>query len=219
MLRILVPLLISLSVLGEPLAEARPIFAKGVWALMSWNRPDLNEVIGTYSLTPAVSFGGRYLRLPVSGEATRELYLPQASLLFWRYNDVDFQSNLYGSAGLGLDHLSAPGSGASYSKAVFGDLEADFETRSIYASAEYQAVRLSSLNPLGVIRGRAGFAPYTTEIEGFHSWLLLQVESHPGSKDAASVTPMLRFYYQNVLFEVGSSLRGEWSFNWMVHSL
>ncbi len=65
------------------------------------------------------------------------------------------------------------------------------------------------------LRGRIGFAPYLSEANGLHAWLVLQAE-YSTWRPSAEVTPLLRFAYQNLLFESGISLTGKPQINFRV---
>ena len=96
------------------------------------------------------------------------------------------------------------------------ELQIDWESRRYYLDAELQAVRLSS-QPYNFARFRAGFAPYLADFEQLHSWFILQLERNSTLPGITTVTPLIRLFYQNVLLEAGSSLEGEFNFNFMIH--
>jgi hypothetical protein len=47
--------------------------------------------------------------------------------------------------------------------------------------------------------------------------VMLQGMYTPDVDRKVMLTPLLRFFYHNVLWEMGSSTRGEWMLNFMVH--
>jgi hypothetical protein len=46
---------------------------------------------------------------------------------------------------------------------------------------------------------------------------MLQGMYMPKVDRTLTITPLVRFFYQNILWEMGSSTRGEWMLNLMVH--
>lgn len=201
----------------EPSAWAHPVTYQDGWAIMTWNQPSMTDTWISYSATSSFAGTARYMQMRESESEKRELYLPQVNFLLKRWNMTGSQSNIYLFGGYGVEKLN----GETSEGVALGAVEMDWESRKLYGSAEYQALRLSQNDPLDLIKVRGGFAPYLTEFENLHTWFMVQVD-HRNRVDTSfaedlTVTPLLRFIYQNVLWEVGSSLDGEWMLNFMVH--
>jgi hypothetical protein len=64
---------------------------------------------------------------------------------------------------------------------------------------------------------RLGFSPFETDFDKLQNWFMLQLVSMPSIEPKVVITPMLRFFYHNVLWEFGSSTQGNWMLNLMVH--
>ena len=64
---------------------------------------------------------------------------------------------------------------------------------------------------------RYGFAPFVAGMNELQSWLILQAMYVEDQSKEVIITPMLRFFYKNVLWEIGSSTRGQSYLTLMVH--
>lgn len=190
---------------------AMSVSYQGSLGLMGWTTPSLSQYVVNYSLTPRFAPAFEYFGLR-SPQGNRELYFPQLGLLVNRWNELGSQANIYANVGYGIDHYRDQTSGA-----LNLELQADWETRRYYLDAELQAVRLVRENPYNAVRLRAGFAPYLAEFDQLHSWFIVQFDRNSAIDSESEITPLVRLFYQNVLVEIGASLRGNMSFNFMVH--
>ena len=190
-------------------ANAHPVTYQGAFGVMSWNSSMMSDHWLSYTLTPRFAVAARYFGL--RGGTNREFYFPQFNFLLKRWNEADSQANLYLSGAYGLESTAGTTSGAALAA-----IEADWETRRYYISGKYQAIRLGT-GPLDYARARVGYAPYLAEFNELHTWLMIQAEYQPNTLGSVQVTPLLIFFYQNVLWEVGASTTGNWMFNFMVH--
>jgi hypothetical protein len=66
-------------------------------------------------------------------------------------------------------------------------------------------------------QARVGFSPKMADFKDLQTWVMLQGMYTPDVDRKVMLTPLLRFFYHNVLWEMGSSTRGEWMLNFMVH--
>ena len=96
-------------------------------------------------------------------------------------------------------------------------METDWESRRYYVSGKYQVIRLSRNEPIDYARFRVGIAPYLADYKELQSWFMVQVERQPEYFQTIQVTPMVRCFYRNVLWELGASTTGNWMLNFMVH--
>jgi hypothetical protein len=90
--------------------------------------------------------------------------------------------------------------------------EADWETRVLYSSFKHY-----QFQNVAMTQARLGFSPRTAPFEDLQTWFMVQAMVIRDIRDEVLVTPMLRFFYHNVLWELGSSTRGDWMLNLMVH--
>lgn len=197
------------TLLSTEAAKAHPVTYQGAFGAMSWNSSMMSDHWLSYTLTPRFAVAARYFGL--RGAPNREFYFSQLNVLLKRWNEAESQANLYLSGAYGLENTAGASSGAALVV-----IEADWESRRYYISGKYQAIRLGT-GPLDYARARVGYAPYLAEFNELHTWLMMQAEYQPNIFGSVHVTPLLRFFYQNVLWEVGASTTGNWMFNFMVH--
>lgn len=209
-MQLLILFIVACGTLTTP-ANAMSVSYQGSVGLMGWNSPTVTQWVANYSVTPWVAPAIEYFGLR-GGKGDRELYFPQVGLLLKRWNNEGSQANIYINAGYGIDRKDGKNSGA-----LNTEVQVDWETRRYYLDVELQSVRLVKSNPYNFGRFRAGFAPYLAEFEQLHSWLIMQAERSDYFGSETSVTPLIRLFYQNVLIELGTSLKGEMNFNFMIH--
>ena len=54
---------------------------------------------------------------------------------------------------------------------------------------------------------KIGIAPYLGNYGDLHTWAMIQFDHTPGSNYIYSVTPMLRFFKDTTLFEIGMNTK------------
>jgi hypothetical protein len=194
---------VALCVVLPKTVFAHPVSFKGGYGVMPSYTPERKELELNYSLTNSQAIGFNTIKLDYKD---RELtfFLPQYSYKLFRRNELDSQTNLYTTVGAGIAHYEE-----DESVAGLAAFQADYETRSIYTLLGGEHLQTGDGIGLNRVRYRFGVAPYLASYEGFHSWLIGQVEYTPELDDEWTVTPLVRFFYQNYLVEVGSSTRGD----------
>ncbi len=205
-------LLIILNLIAmASLAHAHPVAYKGATGVMTWNQPFLGDDWLTYSFRPDAAVAARHMRFEVP-EGRLHFYGPQLDYLAKRWNQLDSQANiyLYGSYG-GLNFQDRThGAG-------FGGVEADAESRKHFVMIRYEKM-WSDLGPdFYHAEFRLGIAPYEAEMNEIASWLMVQYQWHPMLTRKYAITPLIRLFYKNVLFESGVSTDGDWMLNFMFH--
>ncbi len=189
-------------------ARAHPVTFQGGWAFTSWNTPMMGDQSLGYSLTSRHAAVARHLVWRGEGEIPREFFLSQANWLAKRWNGDGVQANLYLGAAVGLERRERGKTGAGA-----GVFEADWETRKHYLAGKYQLMG----EGLEYARLRAGLTPYQGEYADLHTWVMVQLEHQPEHMGPIQITPLLRFFHGNVLWEAGASLQGQWLFTFMIH--
>ncbi len=193
---------LGLEVFGHPVTYKNGFEISGV------NMSAIRDYQATYSFTSHLASGTRYVYFPLTKQT---LYLGQGSWLIKKFLFDEAQGNIYTTLGGGRSYEN------DESKGVFTTgLEADFETRRIYTSLKFSGFHAASYD-YQMVQGRVGFAPYVTGFDGIHTWFMVQGMTLRNQENKVEITPMLRFFYQNVLWEVGASTRGNMMFNFMVH--
>mgnify|MGYP001198543914 CR=1 FL=1 len=178
---------------------------------MIWNQSFLNDTLITYSFARQAAIAGRFQRMQ---RPQGEMYtmMPQFDALFYRWNMDDAQANIYGYAGFGGSRFLQDTSWAAIS-----GIEADAESRRLYVSGKFQTFFFKDNDRVYQSQFRIGAAPYLAQFNELSSWLILSVQHEPQLTREWIVTPMLRMFYKNVLWEIGSSFKGDWMINGMVH--
>lgn len=171
---------------------AHPVIYQGGVAVNSSNMEKLSNHYVLYSLTPKFSLGAEAWRFD-----KKEYGFFKFNNLLFRKNTSHSQGNLYLHTGLGTESTYQAG------------LEGDWETRRLYSSLKHL-----QFNHQRVTQARLGFSPLERSFEDLQVWAMFQVMV---TRDTTMLTPLLRFFYHNVLWEMGSSLKGEWMLNLMVH--
>ena len=143
-----------------------------------------------YSPSYRYSFG--YKEASMMGEKFRGAY---SGLLLKRWNMPKAQGNAYVYGGIGDNSYHGGG-------------QIDYETRKIYTLYSYNYFKIGDKN-FNNSKMRLGYAPYEGGYSELNTWFILEYNT-----DVESLTPILRFFYKNVLWEVGyDAPRKETNFN------
>jgi hypothetical protein len=194
---------VALGVVVPNVVFAHPVSFKGGYGVMPSYTPERKELELNYSLTNSQAIGFNTINLDYEDRGLN-FYLPQYSYKLFRRNELDSQMNLYGTVGVGVARYDG-----DETVAGLAAFQADYETRRVYTLLGGEHLQTGDGIGLNRVRYRLGFAPYLASFEGFHSWLIGQVEYTPELDNEWTVTPLVRFFYQNYLIEVGSSTRGD----------
>jgi hypothetical protein len=195
-------------------ASAHPVIYKGGWSLGSLNMPMYSSNYGYYSLTHRFGVGAEVDRFSKNNE-NNDLGLLRFNALLWRKNGDDSQANFYLLTGAGVIDQE---SGVRGTRGVFSPgIEADWESRIYYTSFKYTCYEGPKDLNLSMTQARVGVSPIIAPFEKLQTWVIFQAMVINDIETKTILTPMLRFFYHNVLWEVGSSTRGDWTLNFMVH--
>lgn len=197
------PLLLA-AMLAPGGAAANPVSFKDGWGVMPAYTREWSDLNVNYSVTNRYSLGAS-LFYREGKDTTATFGVAQYNYLLKRWNEKESQANVYLSGGLGGRTDSDHGDAA----AGYGGVEADYETRRIYTLASAETMQSADGVGFSRLRGRAGVAPYLARFESLHTWLVLQVDYMPELKTDTSVTPLVRFFYDNFALEAGVSLKGD----------
>lgn len=171
----------------------------------------------------------------------QQAYTLGFNFLLKRWLFEDSQANIYTSLGGGLWASLASSDAASntYEKPsalAYLSVDMDWESRHWYTALHFGssvfrptpareatpvakappiikslAQRKVSLHWLYNWRYRLGFAPYLGGMDELQTWFVLQYNHN------FQLTPLLRFFYKNVLWEMGATLKGKPFLTLMVH--
>lgn len=191
---------------------AHPVSFKGATNYMTWNQPWLSDNWLTYTLNRNFALALRHMRMQMNDSSEMNFIGTQADLLLNRWNGKDYQANIY----LYYSYGRALSNGSSYDGQIIG-AEIDAEDQDYYFLTKYEFFKTSNNfeQPLALIR--LGISPYKAEFNELAAWLIVQYQNHRGLKKNSALTPMLRLYYKNFLYEMGSSFSGDFMTNLMFH--
>ena len=185
---------------------ARPVSYPGGYTVMTKNSVDTNSMHLHYSPTARYSIGYR-------GEYWRgdQYYLHSlaANYLLHRNNMPESQANMYLKSGLGIAYSDYEDFDSEYQPLAYGGLATDWEDRRFFVSHEFRLLYADQIDKSFHQTGRIGLAPYVGEYGDLHTWIMLEVGHHPGSEDSYSITPLIRFFKDVYLLEVGVSVDGD----------
>ncbi|MEM9178223.1 MAG: hypothetical protein AAGA89_00865 [Pseudomonadota bacterium] len=192
-------------------AEARPVSYPGGWTAMQKNNGDLSSLHLHYSPTFRDSIG---LYSERNWQGDWHFTGVQYNRLVKRWNQPNTQANLYVKAGVG--QADPFGDGADVDAAGFVGVAADWETRRWFVSYEGRAYDLGFTQDARQA-ARIGVAPYIGDFGDLHTWLMLQVDNRPEAETPTLVTPLVRFFYDVQMLEIGYTPETEeLMLNWIV---
>lgn len=193
--------------------QAHPVIYQGGWVMSTDNMESFSGNQVMYSMTNKWSAGFNYWRLGTE-EKEREVALLKLNHLLYRHNGENSQGNIYLHGGYGM----ADGNEAfNRTDAYFAGAEVDWETRKIYTAAKYYHFNMAGKQDTRMYQARIGFSPVLASFNELQSWVMLQGMMISDIEPTVMFTPMVRFFYHNILWEMGASVKGSWMLNLMVH--
>jgi hypothetical protein len=171
--------------------------------------PQMNEMKVSYTFDPKWSVVAN----SHSFEALDEYrdYTIGFNTLAKRWLQHDSQGNVYLGAHFGQyeDNNSKGNAGHVF-------LTADWEDREDYTLFRTKRYYFDN-NENQDYMFRYGFAPYVSGMNELQTWMIVQAYYYEEQSREVVLTPMLRFFYKNVLWEIGSSTKGDSFLTLMVH--
>ena len=167
-----------------------------------------------YSFAYDQALGAHFMRIDADEDDRdfeRRVYGVMYNRLLKRWNMPAAQANIFAGAGPAV----ATGSFDVTEPAGMAFLQADYETRRIYTMYRANLVHSDEFTHVKNV-ARVGVAPYLAEYDELNTWVILQAERLSEVDDRVTITPMLRFYKDIYLWEVGASLDGDPMFNFVV---
>ncbi|MFK8139341.1 MAG: hypothetical protein AB8E15_13355 [Bdellovibrionales bacterium] len=189
-----------------------PTSFAGSTGIMGYHSPQLTHNQINYSWKHSFATGVHYYSKPNNTKKTANLL--SANFLLKRWNGEKHQANLYAVLGLGKSSLNSDSIGVG-----LGLLQFDIEDRDYYFLAKYMELGNSKQTDLKQSTIRFGVTPYVDNYDGIHSWLILEWQETQflGSTTLSELTPFLRIFYRNLLFEIGQTYDGNSKFNYITH--
>jgi len=196
---------------GPEAVLAHPVTFKDGWALQTSVMPKRQDFEINHSLSNREALGLSYHRID-DGEEKNLFVLPQFNFLLRRWNDAEYQANIYLMAGAGVRSRDD-----EESFAAKGAFQGDFETRTFYTALMGESLLSESGHNFNRLSYRAGLSPYKAAFDELTTWIVLQTTYQPDMEEEYEITPLLRFFYKNYLWEIGSSVEGDVYLQAMVH--
>lgn len=190
-------------------AYAHPVIYKGGWVYEGSFMSQMSEMKISYTFDPRWSIAATSNRFEALDQ-----YQDVAigiNTLVKRWLQHDSQGNLYLGAHAGK-YKDSNGDG----QVTHSFLMADWENRENYLLFKARMFFYDRRETQDYT-ARYGFAPYVAGMNELQSWLILQVYYHEEQSKETVITPMMRFFYKNVLWEIGSSTKGDSFVTLMVH--
>lgn len=187
---------------------AHPVIWKGGYATMAKATASQTELLALYSATYTHALGLHYHRF---NNAQTTYVLGQNNWLLKRWNRQHSQGNVYLTSGLGIATTHTMSEGALHI-----GTQADWETRRLYTL--FKGEYYSGKEAQTLVTGRIGIAPYLGTFNTLHTWVMVQVQDQVRHTDhTLSVLPIIRFFKDTVLIELGSNFSGQSHLAAMIH--
>ena len=197
---------------GGP-AQARPVSYPGGITGMFTNDADKHAMHLHYSPTAKMSLG---YKLEYWRDQDFTINALQMNNLLKRWNGKDSQANIYLKSGLGMAYSDAGDFDHEKDLAAFSGIAMDWENRRFFASYENRYTEAGDIANFFTQSARVGVAPYVGDYGDLHTWLMLQVDHKPESRDHVTVTPLVRMFKGVHLGEAGISDKGDVMFNYII---
>jgi len=199
-------LILFLMFFSSQLRAHPVIFDDGVmWGQMM--TPDMTDLQVHYSFRYNWSFGANAWRFENAAGEKREYAFAKLNHLLKRWNNADSQGNVYLHSGLGSSRDSF---------AWVAGAEADWESRVWFLSGKWMHFADKVVDQ-DLYVARVGHSPIIADVNSLQIWFMLQGQYEKHMSRTVKVTPLLRFFYHNVLWETGASLDGDYMLSFMIH--
>lgn len=188
---------------------AHPVIYKGGWVYQGTFMPQMNEMKVGYTFHPKFAVVAKSQSFELNHDYRD--YTVGVNALVKRWLNHDSQGNVYIGAHFG-NYEDDNGQGQAGHAFLMADWE-DREDYMLFRTKKYYYDNKESQDYML----RYGFAPYVAGMDELQSWMILQLYYYSPQSKEALITPMIRFFYKNVLWEVGSSTKGDSFLTLMVH--
>lgn len=207
-------LCICLLLLFSPsIASAHPVSFRNSVGIMGQHSPSLTHNQINYSVRHWYAIGVHHFNRNQESQPAHATLISN-NFLLKRWNSDRFQANIYSLLGFGQSELN-------FEPEIVGmaGLQFDIEDRRYYFLTKYMELSNGADPELREFKVRSGIAPYIGNYSDMHTWLILEFKHkefrHRLFED--ELTPFLRVFYKNILFEIGQSFKGQTMFNYIAH--
>jgi len=196
------PIALLLMLLTSTAVMSRPISYVGGWTFIEESNRQSTSALLHYTPTPNWSLGGRTEWFRDDDYLISSI---QSTYLLKRWFGQDYQANVYLQGGLGLAS-GYSGNPLDSTGAAYAGVIADWETRRLFLGYNARYVEAGHFGDNAMQLIRMGWAPYEGDTQDLHTWLMVEIDHRPESKDPVSVTPLVRFFQGSVLLELGFNI-------------
>lgn len=193
-------------------ASGHPVSFKDSIGIMGHHSPMMIHNQINYSMEYWWALGIHHIQNP-QNQDLKASYVT-SNFLLKRWNAKSYQGNLYALVGAGVSSLDGSSKGSGVAGVQF-----DIEDRRYYFLAKHLQILNNERSAFNNSVVRAGLAPYQGSFEDLHAWLIVEWSRNEWGQGFVfeDTTPYLRFFYNNLLFEIGQSFRGLTKFNYIIH--
>ena len=203
-------LLVLGALAASTAATGKPIAFQDGWTVMGeFGTNTMRQAQVFYAPTYWYSAGLSYTKLMADDKRfERDIPGVQLNYLVKRWNLPAAQANVFAWGNLGF--ASGHDEHGHFSNVVTpsAGAQADYETRSIYASAKQEWFHASRFSH-GVSTVQLGVAPYEHDYDELATWFVVQLRRYQGGiSSSTEVIPMLRLFTGNFWIEAGADRKG-----------
>lgn len=202
--------LVGAILFASIISWAHPVTYKDGVAVTSLNQTFATDGSVAYTFRREAAVAARFMKFD-DRIGRMEYYAPQVNIRLNRWNYEEAQANIYFMGGVGAMNYNE-----HTHSAILTGLEADAESRVLYASARAEKM-WTGYTDFWHLQSRVGVAPYKAGYNQVATWLMAQYDYNPLLRQKYKITPLVRLFYRTVLVESGVSLDGDWMVNLMVH--
>jgi hypothetical protein len=188
---------------------SHPVIYKGGWIFQGSFMPKMNELRLGYTASPRYAFV--YNAHHFENINSYQDHTLGMNFLLKRWLQHDSQGNLYTGihGGYFSDDIDEGKTGHFF-------LMGDWESREHYVMARAKKFIYEDDDRYS-FSARYGFAPFVAGMDQLQTWMIIQAMYVEEQSKEVIITPMIRFFYKNVLWEIGHSTRGQSYLTLMVH--
>jgi hypothetical protein len=207
-----IKILLLFILLFSNVCFARPVSYPEGWTFMTKNDSEMNSAHLHYSPTFNKSLG---YKIEYSKSKKYTVHSVHYNHLIKRWNKKHSQANFYTKTGIGILHTDFDNYESKLKYAGYFGVSADWETRRYFTSYENKIFSAGKIDSYFSQKVKIGIAPYIGNYGDIHTWLMFEVSHNPKNKDSISYSPIVRFFYETHLMEIGMNNNKKLSFNYV----
>ena len=204
--------LTGLIIFNSNYVESRPISYPGGKTIMIMNNGYKNSVHFHYSPTSKTSLGYKFEHWRKNKFIFNGI---QINNLIKRLNQPESQANFYIKTGLGSSFSLKKSSNNKQYFSAFTGIAIDWETQRFFIAYENRYTEAGETKNFLNQSVQLGLAPYIGDYGDLHTWLMVKLENSSIDNEILQITPHLRFFKGTHMLEIGTSLKGKKTINYV----